>query len=278
MPNFYYVSPGANVAPNATWTCSAALVAGYDVAWLKDLRPERPARANAANAWFTADFGAAQRVDLLGVIAPTLADGVSLRVQASTVSNFASLAMDVTLAARTQWKDGAAVTGITTYQNQWVDLTAQAGYATGGFRYWRVGTTANTLATFSIAEIVMAASKPGFAYGPQWGSTRQFRRASVTHQTEHGVRLRYDRGVLVREFDLSFVLPSSSATGLSAVQHWFMNCQGTTRPSLIVPDSTEDECYLVVFADGRLPWVRRSWGMVSLGCALAELPTSVQVV
>lgn len=277
MPRFYYVPPAANVAPQATWTCSAALVAGYEVGWLTDLRPERPARANAANAWFIADFGAAQRIDLLGVIAPTLASGVALRVQASTLSDFSALAMDVALPGVTQWQDGPTVSGTTTYKNRWVNLTAEAGYATGGFRYWRVGCTANTLASFSVAEIVMAASAPGFAFGPQWGGTRAFRRAVVTHVTDHGVRLRYDRGVLVREFDLTFALPAT-ATGLPAVQAWFMNGQGSARPSLIVPDDTEDECYLVVFHDARLPWVRRTMGRFELGVSLHELPTALLVV
>lgn len=277
MPNFYYVQPSDNLSRLATWACSAALVSGYDLTWLYDMRPERPVRANASNAWFSADFLVDTRIDLVGAIAPTLADGVPFRIQASTTSNFAATPLDVSLTGAVNWDDGATLETVGTYKNRWVDLTSKAGYAAGGYRYWRFGATANTLATFSIADLWLSSYRPGFTFGPQWGGARAFKRAVVTHETEHGVRLRYDRGVLRREFDFNFLLPGDDG-GLGSLQWWWMNCQGSARPSLIVPDDTEEECYVAVFADNRLPWTRKSRGLHEAGFSMVELPTSLMVV
>ena len=279
MPRFLFSAPWDNVAPSAQlWTMTAAPLAGYSPYWVADLRAERPSRCNTTACMWQATFSVPRRIDLVGFIAPMVGAGYSLVVQGSNFTDFSSPPLNIVVTSGIPWPDsGQFGTGPETFKNKWIDLRNWPGYTPAGYQYWRFGSPESGRANFGIGEIWLSSTVREFKYGPQRGNHKIMTRQVITHMTERGVRLSYDRGSMAREFDFQFRLPSGGGNALDILTSWFSNAQGSTMPSLIVPDDTEEECYMVVWDEAKLPWVREIPGMNLADVRLRELTSGILV-
>lgn len=231
---FQYASD--NVAPNATWGVQSGTEdADYPAANLADGIFTKPAKLTSTTGAWTADFGSAQRVDLIALGVHNIDAGATVVVQANATDSWGSPTVDTTLTIATADGDGRVC-------HAWKDLTGVTGYSTGGFRYWRVGVTASNTSLVAIGEVWLGATKRTMERNYQWEFETTDLRRTVEHETQYGVRTVYD--LLVRQ--RSFVgKVRASDSGLDVVRAWHRSARGSVSPIVFIPDTSVNDAWWV---------------------------------
>ena len=265
MSNFLYCPPFENQAPSGTWTASPGLASGYLAPWVADSRPERPSRLSAQNGYWKVDFGSAKRVDVLAILGHTLSDGCTVTLTAGATDGATTINHAITVP--TARRDGLT-------RPFYLVLTGVTGYSASGYRYWRLTVSSNSATYGQVGEIWLGRVMTALPNGIGRGAERSEQRRDVVHVTNRGVRLRYDRGVTLRQITASVVL--TSAAQLTAVQDWHQSSKAGLHPSLIVTDDTDrTDVRMAVFDEQRQSYMRRTMGVHALTLALTELPVAV---
>lgn len=265
MSNFLYCPPFENQAPTGTWTASPGLASGYLAPWVADSRPERPSRLSAQNGYWNCDFGSAKRVDVIAILGHTLSDGCTVTLTAGATNGATTINHAITVP--TARRDGLT-------RPFYLVITGVSGYSVSGYRYWRVTVSGNAATTCQVGEIWLGRVMTALPNGIGRGAERAEQRLDVVHLTNRGVRLRYDRGVCLRQISATVLVTSTAQ--LTAVQDWHQSAKAGLLPSLIVTDDTDrTDVRMAVFDEQRQSYMRRTMGVHELTLAMTELPVAV---
>lgn len=260
MPLFL-IAPYAEFSAILTATFSSSTSdATYPAANARDLIPSKPGKLTATTGTYAYDFGSARRADVAAIIHHNLTAGLDVRVQASTVSNFSSLAIDANITIPAYGADSYPT-------NPWLDITAVPGYSASGFRYWRLNVVGTNGANVAIGDFLLATHKRTLARGPLWGSERGHERVVTEAVTYSGEVLRIDRGVTLRTIRVALLVTD---TELDTVMGWWGSSRGSARPVLCVPNTEKNDCLLALFTPQQ-PYVRRLRNANELTLQLREL-------
>jgi hypothetical protein len=244
MPvNTIYSHASDDVAPNATITVNTGTEdPAYPKANLVDFVPAKPGKLTTTTGSWVFDFGSAQRVDIVALIHHNLTPGLEVRIQGNASDSWGSPTFNQPITIPTYREDGFPV-------NPWLDLTGLSGYGTGGFRYWRVVVVGVNGAAVAIGEVLLIKLKRSLDPNINWGERRQEDRKLVEHRTDFGVSTIYDLGVTVRELNGDV---DASDTQKAAIQSWWRDTKGRSRPFLLVPDGLVNDAWMVRWKDTKL--------------------------
>ena len=225
-----------NVAPNATWGVQAGTEdADYPAANLADEIFTNPAKLTTTTGAWTANFGAAQRVDLIALGIHNIDAGATVVVQGNASDSWGSPTLDTTLTIAAADGDGRVC-------HAWKDLTGVNGYSTDGFQYWRLGVTASNTTAVAIGEVWLGATKRAMERNYQWEFETGDLRRTVEHETQYGVRTVYD--LLVRQRTFAAKVRASDA-GLAVIRAWHRACRGSVKPLVFIPDASVNDAWWV---------------------------------
>lgn len=248
MADVLYSLPADQVADNATITLDTGTIdTDYPIANLTDGNLGKPCKLTTKTGAWTFDFGAAQRVDYVVLGPHNLDAALTVKIQGNASASWATPTVDTTITIPAAADDGQRITA-------WKDLTGVTGYATGGFRYWRLHVSGTNTANVAIGEVWLGALKRVFATDMgrnyRWAFHVDERRALVEQQTQYGVITTYDLQTRTRALRGELRLSDS---GLTAFQTWHRAMRGRHYPTIFVPDSTVNDAW----------WVRqmRDWSV-----------------
>lgn len=238
---FYYFRPSDNVAPNATPTVETGTAdASYPVANLTLLSYAKIAApsklAEMTGAWLL-DFGSAQRVDYV-VLWHNFDAGITVSVQMNATNSWGGPTVTTSPTIPAKRANGYT-------QKIGVDLRSVSGYTTSGLRYLRVIATGNSV---PVGLKVMAFSTVRqLASDFQWGVEDDDDQIGITMKTDAGVPWAYDMASAPRVIRGSALLSDADA---AAVREWHRACAGFVYPTVIVPEPTGTDAWLVRFSPG----------------------------
>lgn len=243
---FLYSRYSDNVAPNATPSVDTGTEdTAYPAANLVDRDPGKPAKLTTTTGSYLWDFGSAQRVDLFGLIHHNLTAGLDVKIQANATNAWGSPTVSAAVTIPALPGDGYNV-------NPFVDLTGVAGYSSGGFRYWRLLINTANANPVAIGEVWLGTTKRTMAwvlYGIEFVDAFPM----IEHRTDFLVSHVYSFGVRNRRVTGLVRMTNDIRDDLVA---WGRDNRGRARGSLIVPDSTKNDCLMARFASSDVPWVR----------------------
>jgi len=229
-----------NVAPNATVTVNTGTEdPDYLAANLVDQNPAKPAQLTTTTGSWVLDWGTAQRVDWVLLPMHNLTAGLEVRVQQNATSSWGSPTVNAQIVIPAYAGDRPV--------GSWLDLTAQAGYSTGGFRYLRLVVVGVNAAAVKVGELAAYSTKRVLNPNVSWGARMPMARLATSNVTDGGVDLAFDFGVTIQQF--SGELDTTDA-GLAAVKSWWHSCRGQVRPFGLVPDEDVNEAWLAKWAGG----------------------------
>jgi arylsulfatase A-like enzyme len=121
-------------------------------------------------------------------------------------------------------------------------LLHDAGYATGGFQYWRLLVSGTNTSNVSVCELGLWTPKRTVGRGvrPAFKTQDEFR--EIRHETEYGVIHRYRLGVRRRHWTGTV---TASQADLDDLRAWYRDAAAQAGPALWIPDSTVNDCYWV---------------------------------
>lgn len=240
MAFFAYNLPTDNKAGNATWAAEASADASYpatNIPLMTDLNRGNPGKLTiATDGGWTADFGSAQRIDVIAVW--TNADaGISIQLQGNATNSWGSPTLTTTLTAPAKREDGFTV-------KLFKDLTGVAGYSASGFRWWRIH--------------FVGTNSQNWGLKAWMGSTLRTMDRTLQaqqHNVEHHqfIRLTTDFG-----YDWVYDLQSAprSLTGIITLKHstswvnllsWYRSAGGPSNPILFIPDPAVNDAWICRF-------------------------------
>jgi hypothetical protein len=192
---YRYCLPSDIVTGNATITAPLGTVStdpNYGLASLHDGNPAKPLKFTNSPAIATAilfDFGAAQRLDGIVIPAHNLSAGLAVRFQGHTSNSWGSPTLNAALTVAAADKDGHS-------KRPWVDLTAVAGYATSGFRYWRLYIPATSSVPIQLGEVCLVKQWRTWTNGLRFDDEQTIERRYIPAlETAYGVKTYYDMNV-----------------------------------------------------------------------------------
>jgi hypothetical protein len=238
-----------NVARAATITIDTGadpLDSHYGPAVLVDDNPAKVAKIDSTTGAWLFDFGAAKRVDLVGLIHHSFDAGADVTLQATNdVADFAtsppSPPFSASIVVPTWLGSGSGRWPV----NPWLDLTAQAGYLASGWRYWRLLVVGNSQ-NLQLGQIWMSPTIRRFDPDVQWGVQRGQQRSLVQSRTAFGVDTIYARGTL--RWSQSGQLRMTTDVYAADLETQWQDVEGRAKPWLLVPDGEVNVCYFVRWA------------------------------
>jgi len=260
-----YSLPTDQVADAATITVDTGTEdSDYPKANLVDGNVGKPAKLTGKTGSWTFDFGSAQRVDYVVLGPHNLDAGLSVKFQGNASASWSSPTVDTTIVIPAVGDDNQRVTA-------WKDVTGVTGYATGGFRYWRLEVAGTNTANVALGEVWLGSLKRVLATDMgrtyRWGYALDEKRRVVEQQTEYGIITTYDLQTRMRALEVELRL---SDAGLTALLTWHRAMRGRHYPTIFVPDTTVNDAWWI-----RLPRdvsiVRRYTNVNDLTFVLDEL-------
>lgn len=222
MP-FYYIRP--DEMPTATVTTTAgATNAAYTDDWICDGRPGRPARSTNGTVTWSAAFSSAE----VGLIAVCNCN--------SDVNASIGGGITATVTAGALEANGIRLNGFT------APTPASITGLTVGFSGAAVAVTLGEFVFGKRRTLTNAAGNYG---GPRFdGEGYTLEDYPLTVDAEFGSTMPYDRGLVSRTLRGTQVYTVSQFADLLA---WQKAQRSGSKPSLIVPDSTVNDAWLVTF-------------------------------
>lgn len=250
MAYFLYNLPSDNVAALATWAAEASADSAYpasNIPDLSDLNRGNPGKLTikTAGGW-TADFGAAQRIDLV-VLWHNGDAAQTVQVQFNATNAWGSPTVTTTVTLPAKREDGFFV-------KVPVICTGLSGYSTSGLRWMRIhfpvagpNNTQNWGLKVWCGSVIRQLDRP---LETQQHNAEQHQVLSLS--TDFGYVWRYDLQAAPRL--LTGKINLSKATSWVNVLSWYRGAGGPTTPILLIPDSTISDAWIARFganlADG----------------------------
>ena len=210
----------------------------YPVAGLTDGNPAKPAKLLETSGAWLFDFGAAQRVDAVAIPHHNLTAGLEVRIQGNAANVWGAPTFNQAITIPTWRGDGWPI-------GPWLDLTGLAGYAVGGFQYWRLIVVGVNAAPVALGQVWLGETLRTLSPNISWGARDGEAHKITEHETDFGVVLSYDFGLLRRTLAGDLDAPDATRT---AVLNWWRSTNGRARPFIIVPDGTINEALMVRWA------------------------------
>lgn len=245
--NLIYQHGADQVADNATITVQTGTVdPEYPVTNLVDGNPAKPAKIlETSGAWKFA-FTGAQRIDFLAIPHHNLTAGLEVRIQGNAADAWGAPTLNALITIPAWRTDGWPV-------GPWLDLTGVAGYAVGGFQYWRLVVVGVNAAPVAIGQVWLGAALRTLSPNLSWGAREGEFHKITEHETDFGVVLSYDFGLLRRTLTGEVDATDAAKT---AVLTWWQSTNGRARPTIIVPDGTVNEALMVRWAEPKIDVTR----------------------
>lgn len=234
--NAIYQHYSDNVAPLATITGSAE-DSTYPPSYLANLNPAKPAKLTTTTGWFKFNFGADQRIDILGIIHHNLDEGLEVRLQGNATDSWVSPTVNELVPVPAYREDGYPL-------NLFLDVTLATNYSTGGLPWWRVLFVTANGEHIAIGEIWLGQTKRTLSPNISWGAVLTEERKIVEKSTDFGVTNIYDLGVTVRK--VKGDLDSDDAQA-SAFWSWVRDARFRVRAFLVLINPETDDPMLVRF-------------------------------
>jgi len=231
------------VGPNATVTVNTGTEdLTYPAANLVNRIPSLPAQLTGTSGSWVLDFGAAQRVDWVGIPHHNLDAGLSVLIQMNATNAWGGPSFSQAITIPAYQQDGFN-------PGPWLDLTGLAGYSAGGFRFLRLLINAANSQAVKIGELMVVSNKRVLEPNINWPAKKPVQRPIIENVTDYGVSTIYDLGVTRRRWGGD--LDTSDAIAATMLDWWF-GTRGRARPHAFVPDESVNEAWLVRFADDQV--------------------------
>jgi hypothetical protein len=260
--NLIYQHGSDQVADNATITVQTGTVdPEYPASNLVDSNPAKPAKIlETSGAWKFA-FAGAQRVDFLAIPHHNLTAGLQVRIQGNATDAWGAPTFNALITIPT-WRDDGWPVG------PWLDLTAQAGYSAGGFQYWRLTVVGANAAPVALGEVWLGSAIRTLSPNISWGAREGEQHKITEQETDFGVTLSYDFGLLRRT-----LVGEVDATDAAkdAVRAWWRSTNGRARPTIIVPEGTVNEALMVRWAEPKIEVTREVLNRNTIPLAFQEV-------
>lgn len=243
---FAYHRVTDNVAGLATWAAFASGDTSYpatNVPLFTDLNIGNPGKLTikTAGGW-TADYGSAQRID--GVTLWHNADaGQTVQIQGNATNSWGSPTFSATFTLPAVREDGFHV-------KLFADLTTQAGYSSGGFRWWRIFFPVagpNNSQNWGIKAMMFPVNRV-LDRSLLAGNRMPERHRVIRMTTVGGVSWRYDLQDAPRSI-MGTILATRQGTSWADMISLWRSAGGSYGVWNIVPDQTIQEAWLVRFND-----------------------------
>jgi hypothetical protein len=235
-----YQRPSDHILRNATLTIQTGVDPGdtnYAPASLVDGNPAKVAKIDSTTGAWLADFGAAQRVDLVSLIHHDFDAGADVKIQGNATDSWGAPSFSASITIPTWYGRTANPWPVT----PWRDLTSASGYSATGFRYWRLVITGNSQ-NLQLGQWWLGPAIRHFDRNYRWHQVREVRSPLIRSRTAFGVDTIYSRGTHV----VSFVLDQQPTTTFAdELRTTWIEMGGGAEPWLFVPDPTLNEAYLV---------------------------------
>lgn len=240
VQTFIYQRSTDNVAVSATAVAvnTGSLDTDYPVANLYDLNPAKPGQLTTTTGSWTWNFAAPQVLEMAAIIMHNLDAGLDVRLQGNAANAWGAPTFDQAFVIPTYREDGFPY-------NPWMDIsTLVPSAASRTFAWWRLVVVGTNSAAVKIGEVWLGATKRQLTRNIAWGSTRTESRPGVIHETDYLVKLKYDYGVLRRSLDVQI---ENTDVSLAEVLSWGRSCRWAMRPTVIIPDPTVNDAWMVNF-------------------------------
>lgn len=237
---FYYFHPSDNVAPAATPTVETGTAdSAYPVANLALLTYAKiaaPSKLQEVTGAWLLDFGSAQRVDYV-VLQHNFDQGLAVAVQMNATNSWGSPTLTTSPTIPAKRADGYT-------RKVGVDLRSVSGYDVSGKRYLRVNVSGTNSVPLGL-KIMAFSTVRQLSRDFQWGVQDDDHQIGISMKTDAGVVWAYDMASAPRVIRGSALL---SDTDAEAVRQWHRACAGFVKPTVIVPEPTGTDAWLVRFS------------------------------
>lgn len=259
---FYYFRPVDNVADSATVTTSGTEDTTYPLANLTDFSYAKiaaPSKLTSTSGAWILDWGSAQRVDYV-VLWHNFDAALSIAVQMNATNSWGGPTVTTSPTVTAKRADGYT-------RKIGVDLRSVSGYSTGGFRYLRInvgGTNSTAIGLKVMAFSTVRQLSLGFLNGLE-DTDRQ---TPIVMQTDARVPWAYDLNSAPRSLHGTSTLSNIDA---ESVREWFRACGGPSTPTVIVPDPSDGDAWIVRWANDGLTTKRTFPGINDTTIQLDEV-------
>ncbi len=260
---FFYFRPADNVADTATVSVQTGTEdTDYPKENLVDLSYAKiaaPAKITGTSGAFVLDWGSAQRVDYV-VLWHNFDAALAVAVQMNATNSWGGPTVTTSPTIPATRADGYT-------QKVGVDLRSVSGYSTGGFRYLRVnvsGTNSEPLGLKVLAFSSVRQLSRNFLLGLETTENQ----TPIVMQTDARVPWAYDLNSAPRSLKGNSVLSDADA---ESMREWFRACAGPVNPTVVVPDATTTDAWLVRWSSDGLTIRRRYVNINEVETVLEEI-------
>lgn len=237
---FLYFHPDDNVAPDATWSVQTGTEdSAYPATNAPVVTPDliaSPAKLEETSGAWLGDFGSAQRMDLM-VLQGNFDAGATVRCQLNAANSWAGPTVNALFTIPAARADG--------YRRKvWIDLRSASGYSAAGFRYVRIVATTASSNPIGI-KVWLFETVRQLSRDFQWNVETGEQHVGIVMKTDAGVRWGYDLASAPRTLVGQALLEDSDA---EAVREWFRACAGIVTPTVIIPEPTVNDAYVVFWS------------------------------
>ncbi len=252
-----------NVAPNAVVSLGSGTEdADFPLVNVADRDPSLPGQFTTTTGRIVFDFTNPQRVDVAAIIHHNLTAGLTnVKVQANATNSWGAPSFSATFTIPAYHRDGMPV-------NPFIDLTVQAGYSAGGWRYWSIVVADVNAAAVKLGEIWLGNLKRTLVRNIEWGAEESDEWPSVVHVTDFGVKTVYPYGTKQRSLSGSM---KTTDAGLAALLDFHRDSFGQARGVLIVPDPEVNDALLARITTPRIAFKRLFLDLNEVGLSVEEL-------
>lgn len=254
---YRYCFPSDLVTGDATITAPLGTVSidpNYGLASLHDGNPAKPCKftdSPAVDVAILFDFGVAQRLDGIAIPVHNLDAGVAARFQGNAANAWGAPTLNAAITIVADDADGHS-------SRPWRDLTTVAGYAVGGFRYWRLYIPGNSVAP-QLGEVCLVEQWRTWENGLRFDDEVILeRRYLPSLETAYGVRTYYRQDVKQTRVRGTVV---GGTADYSALRRLVDEAGGPVEPFVLVLDDqvlTDGGC-LVRCAEGLAQALQVTW-------------------
>jgi hypothetical protein len=244
------------IARSATITIETGVDPGdtnYAPASLVDENPAKVAKIDSTTGAWLFDHGSAVDLQLVALIHHNFDAGANVKIQRDATNSWGAPSFEQAFTIPTWLGSGESRWPV----NPWLDLTSDAQYDAGGWRYTRIVVTSNSQ-NLQLGEVWLGSTIRRLTPGIRYGFEKRFSRPLIENRTAYGVSTIYTRGTRIWRLGGDRRLSTGQIAALEA--HW-ENVEGRVRPWLFIPDSITNEsgAYLVRYQDTDLGETFGEW-------------------
>ena len=245
-----------DVARNATITIETGTDPGdddYAPSSLVDGNPAQVAKIDSTTGAWLFDHGSATDIKIAALIHHNFDAGADVKIQRNATNSWGSPSFEQSFTIPTWLGFGTGRWPV----NPWLDLTTDAQYDAGGWRYTRIVVTSNSQ-NLQLGEVWLGSAKRLLTPGVRYGLEKRYSRPVIENRTAYGISTIYTRGTRIWRLEGDRKFSTSQIADLEA--HW-EDVEGRVHPWLFIPEDITNEsgAYLVRYVETDLPLTFGEW-------------------